>query len=190
MRKAGNVLCLFVSCLLVFAGLAFATVTNLVVESGKDYEVIEDGLAVGGLVYIDRPYVFVDVPIFLRGATYIKTANNDKGSRGSSFLSFDVDQDATVYVGRDIRIPEIPVWLLNFTDTGDEVVTSDTTFRLFAKTFSAGAVTLGGNRDYGGDYRYSMYTVIVVGRGIDDVPPAPPSGMKIIELRIEHIVNL
>ena len=113
----------------------------------------------GELVYVDRTYTFTGVPEYLQAAAYIKTANGDKGGVGDSFLSFDVNQDVTVYVGHDIRISGTPSWLLDFTDTGDEIVTSDTTFRLFAWDFSAGTITLGGNDSGGG---YSMYTVIVV----------------------------
>ena len=72
-------------------------------------------------------------------------------------LDCDVNQAVTVYVGYDSRITIIPSWLLGFTGIGDEIVTSDTTFRLFARNFPAGSVVLGGNDSVDG----SMYTVIV-----------------------------
>jgi hypothetical protein len=134
-------------------------VSNLTVASGRAYEVVDQGLQYGAHAYIDRSYTFIGIPSYVEGATYIKTANDDKASQGNSFLSFDVNPDVTVYVGYDIRIGGTPSWLFDFTDTGDEIVTSDTAFRLFAKDFSAGTITLGGNDGGGG---YSMYTVIIV----------------------------
>ena len=81
-----------------------------------------------------------------------------KDSAGGTFLSFDVNQDLAVYVGYDIRIAGTPTWLLDFTDTGDEIVTSDTAFRLFVKDFSTSTLSFGGNDSGGG---YSMYSVVI-----------------------------
>ena len=136
-------------------------ISNVTAMSGETYEPVQNGLQNGELVYIDRTYTFTNVPVYLEGAAYIKTANNDKNSVGDQFLSFEVNQDVTVYVGHDVRISETPLWLQDFIDTGDEIVTSDTTFRLFAKDFAAGTISLGGNE---GGLTRSMYTVIVVFR--------------------------
>lgn len=133
------------------------TISNLSVNSGAVYEVVPS-LEVGQLVYVDRTYTFTGVPEYLQGAAYIKTANGDKRGVGDSFLSFDVNQDVTVYIGYDVRIIELPSWLSGFTDTGDEIANTDTAFRLYVKDFSAGAVILGGN--YTPVYN-SMYIVIV-----------------------------
>ena len=59
----------------------------------------------------------------------------------------------------DVRIGTKPTWLTTFTDTGEELVTSDTTLHLFAQTFPAGTITLGGN--VGGR---SMYSVVIHNR--------------------------
>ena len=134
-------------------------ISNVSVNSGKTYEPVQNGAEYGKLVYIDRTYTFTQVPEYLQGATYIKTANGDKNSKGDNFLSFYVNQDVTIYIGYDIRIGGTPSWLINFTDTGDEIATSDTTFRLFAKDLPSGTITLGGNESGGG---YSMYTVVIV----------------------------
>jgi fibronectin type 3 domain-containing protein len=136
-------------------------INNLTVASGLNYEIVENGLTNGALVYIDRSYTYISVPSSLQSTTYIKTANNDKGSTGASFLGFDVNQDVTVYVAYDDRITTKPSWMASFTDTGDNLVTTDTTLSLFSKDYSAGTITLGGNEDSG----YSMYTVIIVGQG-------------------------
>ncbi len=134
-------------------------VSNPDVSSGGNYEIISDGLIQGVPVYIDRDFIFSSVPPELAGKTYIKTANDDKSSSGISFLSFEVNQDVSVYVAHDDRIITKPVWLSSFADTGEKLVTSDTPLSLYEKDFSAGTVTLGGN---GGDVTSSMYSVIVV----------------------------
>jgi hypothetical protein len=151
-------------------------ISNLTVASGKAYEVVYNGLQIGALVYIDRTYTYSSVANWLKASTYIKTANDDKGSSGGAFITFDVNQDVTVYVAHDDRITAKPSWLASFTDTGDDLDTTDSILSVFAKDFSAGTVTLGGNE--GGDK--SMYTIIIVGKRSDDQsPPAPPMGLKI-----------
>jgi hypothetical protein len=64
----------------------------------------------------------------------------------------------TVQVAHDVRITTKPSWLSTFTDTGKDLVTSDATLRLFARSFPAGTITLGGNASGGG---FSMYAVII-----------------------------
>ncbi len=142
------------------------TIANLTVASGKAYVVVPapPGLSVGSTVYIDRAYTFTSVPSSVQGAPYIQTANNDKTATSAAFLGFTVDQPVTVYVAYDKRLSP-PSWLttLGFTDSGQNLVTSDTTFDLFARSFPAGPITLGGNASTGG----SMYAVIVQ-------PQSPP----------------
>jgi Fibronectin type III domain. len=158
-----------------FVAQSQLVVSNLTVASGKSYEVVQDGLTNGTLVYIDRSFTSSSVPVLVQGDTYIKTANNDKGSSGASFLTFDVNQNVTIYVGHDNRITTKPSWMATFTDTGEDIVTSDATFSLFAKDFPSGTVTLGGNEGGGN----SMYTVIITGQGTGDTtPPAIPSDLK------------
>ena len=127
--------------------------------SGEDYEVVESGLVDGALAYIDRSYTFTDIPAYLEAATYIKTANDDKVSVGDDFLSLDVNQDVTVYVAHDDLITDKPSWLLDFTDTGDQLVTTDKSLSIYAKNFPAGTVTLGGKLAEGAVGQSSNYTV-------------------------------
>jgi hypothetical protein len=113
----------------------------------------------GEKVYIDRSYTFTNVLEILTGATYIKTANNDKNSTGNTFLSFIVDQPVTVYAGHGVRLTNKPSWMNSFTDTSMSLATTDTTLELYNQSFPAGTVVLGGN-DGGGK---SMYSVVVTG---------------------------
>ena len=157
------------------------TISNLTVASGKTYVVPTAGLQVGGKVYIDRSYTFRTVPASLQGAAYIQTANNDKAATQAAFLSFTVNQPVTVSVAHDVRITPKPAWLATFTDTGKDLVTSDTTLHLFAQSFAAGTITLGGNVNAGSGN--SMYAVVVVPQGgsvppTDSTPPSVPSDLQ------------
>lgn len=125
-------------------------------------------LQVGSNVYADRGYTYTQVPSMVQGGSYIQTANNDKVQAGNPFLTFTLDQPSIVYVAHDVRISPKPSWLLGgFTDTGENLLTSDTTLRLFKKDFQVGVVNLGGNESGG---CCSMYAVVVV-RQSD--PPSP-----------------
>ena len=83
-------------------------ISNLTVSNGNIYEAIQNGVEVGELVYVDRTYTFTEVPDCLKGAAYIKTANNDEGCAGDTLFSFNVNQDVTVYLGYDIHIGGTP----------------------------------------------------------------------------------
>jgi len=135
-------------------------VRNVKAASGKAY-VAQTGFQNGVKCYIDRDFVYANVPSSLQGAAYIMTANDDKTSKGSQFLSFEVNRNVTVYVAHDNRLAK-PDWLSSFSTTGLGLQT-DKPFSLFKKDYPAGAVVLGGNqtRDLN---KSSMYTVIVVGR--------------------------
>ncbi|WP_447964924.1 FG-GAP-like repeat-containing protein [Nitrospira sp. Ecomares 2.1] len=133
------------------------TISNLTVASRQSYVVPAAGLQARGVVYIDRSFTFTTVPAIVEGAAFIQTANNDKAATNNGFLSFHVNQPVTVYVAHDVRVTSKPSWLRTFTDTGNDLGTSDTTLHLFARAFPVGTITLGGNA--GSDL--SMYSVIV-----------------------------
>ncbi len=155
--------------------------SNITVTSGQTYEIVQNGLQDGVLVYIDRTYTYSGVPVLVEGATYIKTANDDKLSGGSSFITFDVNQDVTVYVAHDDRIIAKPSWMTSFTDTGDDLVIVSQAHSIWKKDFTAGTITLGGNAGGGNG---SMYSIIIVEQGTgsapDTTPPYPPSGLFFI----------
>jgi len=152
------------------------TITNVTVQSGHPYVVMYEALLPGAQTYIDRTYTFTNIPVSLSGATYIQTANNDKNSTGSSFLSFDVNQPLTVYVAHDDRITPKPTWLNSFTNTGGILITSDTDFVIYSHTFSPGTITLGGNRESGkGGSMYSVAVMTDGGTIADTTPPSTPS---------------
>ncbi len=136
-------------------------ITNLNVASGKAYQIVVDGLQNGARAYVDRKqHKYSAVPAALNGATYIKTANSDNKSKAASFLTFDVNQDVTVYVAHDDRITAKPSWLGTET-TFDDIVISGNTFSIFASDYLAGTITLGNNQ---GGRKTNMYTVVIVGQ--------------------------
>jgi hypothetical protein len=91
------------------SGTSDLEVSVVRVASGKPYEVVEQGLTSGALVYLDRSYTFATIPESIEGSTYIKTANNDKKSAQIDFLTVSVNQDVTVYVAYDkLATSEVP----------------------------------------------------------------------------------
>lgn len=112
----------------------------------------------GEPVYVDRNYTFTTVPAALQGYRYLQTANSDKGATGAGFVSFVSDSNLTVYVAHDPGASPRPAWLSGWTDTGEQLVTTDKTLQLFKKDFGAGTISLGGNEGDGGS---SMYSVVI-----------------------------
>ncbi|MCX9029970.1 MAG: right-handed parallel beta-helix repeat-containing protein [Candidatus Methanoperedens sp.] len=135
-------------------------ISNIVAATGKAY--VQDTLAVGKLVYIDRTYKFTAVPTSYNGLKYIQTAIDDKYDIRNNFLQFDVNQDVTVYVAYDDRISPKPSWLTSsFTDTGENLVRDGPiTFSIYSKAYPSGHVSLSGNSVPSGGAG-GMYVVIV-----------------------------
>lgn len=100
-----------------------ALITHVVAKSGKPYKI--DKLNTGVQQLIDRNYTITHVPEYLKGASFIQTANDDKLITANDFLSFFVTKDVIVYVAYDPRAVVIPAWLGQWTKTGDTIGTSD-----------------------------------------------------------------
>ena len=92
------------------------------------------------------------------GDTWIRDANGSKAFTGNPLVTFTINQQATVYVGMDVRAGR-PAWLDGtWTDTGlTETGTGPVTYELFSKTFPAGTISLGPV----GSTTVSMYTIAV-----------------------------
>lgn len=130
-------------------------ITNITVSTLKSY--VLDVIDIGKLQYIDRTFVFNNIPTKYIGMNYIQTSNDDKAVTTPNFLEFDVSKDVTVYISRDDRLTNIPTWLLSYIDTGDNIIGGGGTFSIYAKNFSSGHIILGGNEGTGA----SMYNVII-----------------------------
>lgn len=150
-------------------------VDNIRTASGLFYSVIENGFSEGAISYTDRDYTFIDIPGFLVGATYIMTANEDKFSTDSEFLSFDVNLPVSVYIGYSVEYPMRPDWLLSefrrvsgsynmYNPDPNPNVWHTLTKELYLRDYPPGRVILGGNRNPNDSYNGGMYTVIIVKR--------------------------
>jgi len=134
-------------------------VSNLIVASGRQYEIIRNGVKNGAKCYIDRTYTFSSIPGFMDNGmgTYIKTANRDKKKRGDNFISFDVNKTVYIGIAHDDRIKAKPVWLSGFWKSPWSFKTN-VTMSYYAKEFLPGKVTLGGNN---GSSKTSMYAIFI-----------------------------
>lgn len=121
-------------------------------------------IALGTTYYTDRIYQIKSIPSYLANASLIKTANNDKTSSLSSFISFNLNRSATVYVAYDPRATKLPTWLQGFTKLTDKFEINDPKlagFNLYKKDYTAGSVTLGANLSGGATGALCQYVLMV-----------------------------
>jgi hypothetical protein len=155
-------------------------ITNIFSESVDTYT--KDTLSTGKLVYIDRSYTFTSIPSKYRGKEFIRTANDDKYQKSTSFLRFNLTQAADVYVVYDNRVSILPSWLNSWTLTGDRIYTTDggaDPRRIYKKNYPVGPVVLGGNAAGSMSGAKSNYNVIAILSGTPSTPvptpiPTPP----------------
>ncbi|MBT7163127.1 MAG: DUF1080 domain-containing protein [Victivallales bacterium] len=127
-------------------------VTELKAKNGKPYKLVRKGFTKGGLVYIDREYVFTDIPGILSAATLIKTAMVDRSSRAKDQTTFHISRPATVIVCYDSRAKRTPKWLKDWKKLKARISTTDRACKLvlYAKRFPVGKVVLSGNNSVPG----------------------------------------
>src|SRR5690606_14888795 len=75
-------------------------ITDVQTASGYRY-VVATGLADSAKAYIDRPWVYDNVPRFLQGATYVRTRQQDRTLDDPALLSFRIDREAVVFLTVD-----------------------------------------------------------------------------------------
>lgn len=137
-----------------------ASITNVSATSGRNYQV--STLQIGGLQYTDRNFTLTEIAD-LGGQQYIKTANSDKYSTGTNFLTFTITEPGYVCVAHDDRITQKPLWLSSFTLTTANLQSTDGhPFSIYTKYYPAGIVALGGNLPGSSGSNISMYSVVVV----------------------------
>ena len=140
---------------------ATSLITNVTSLTGRSY--ILGKLAVGTAVYSDRAYQVTAVPAFLNEAPFIKTPNDDKANKATEALSFNLTQNATVYIGYDPRATTLPAWMSGWQKLTERVNINDpgTSYMvLYSKSYLAGKVTLGGNLASPAAGAQSQYCVI------------------------------
>lgn len=98
-------------------------ITQVSAKSGKKY--IVSKLATGVKEFTDRDYTITSLPPYLKDASFIQTAMDDKYNTKSDFLTSFIKKEAIVYIGYDPRATVIPDWLNMWTKTGDIIGTTD-----------------------------------------------------------------
>jgi hypothetical protein len=82
------------------------------------------------------------------GLTFIQTDANDADQPGAGFLSFDIDEDAMVYVAYETLDSNfhstIPAWLTTFTRQPGQIVAQYRYFNVYSKAFPKGRAVLPG----------------------------------------------
>ncbi|HWL08495.1 MAG TPA: PVC-type heme-binding CxxCH protein [Planctomicrobium sp.] len=125
-------------------------VNNLVVQSGRQYEVIPGGLKNGAKIFVDRKYRLQSVPEELVGADYIQTANDDDGATSSRFLSLELLHPARISVAIDERVNPLPSWIATqFQERNLIIDAGKWNYRVFSRDYESGHVELGGNTEDG-----------------------------------------
>ena len=139
---------------------AISLIRGLHAKSTALYQTKPGALRAGALVFSDRDYTFRQIPDALLNAEYIQTANNDDGSAGADFLTFEALLPVTVYVALDTRQQDPPAWLATGFQKSDMQLQADHwTLQVYRKDFPAGEITLGGNTNDGTSGGKSHYTI-------------------------------
>ncbi len=130
-------------------------------REGEPYQAELEGLQRGVLVYADRSATYTEIPETLAGATHIRTHNDDKASKGSDFLRFEINLPATLFIAYDGRVapPEALVKGMEATEMAVKISNGET-FPVYRRAVEAGEIVLGGNR-VGGSGGESMYHVFL-----------------------------
>jgi hypothetical protein len=138
-----------------------------------------DTLGVGKAVHIDSVDRFTSVPGKYKSLAFLQTAIADQFLSAADAVVFETNKDVAILVAYDARVgDQRPAWLAHWNDTGDTLTTSDTSYKLYAKSFAEGMVTLGGN-----ELGFNTYAVVVDdGTGLGNSPPTiegdPPSSVS------------
>lgn len=136
-------------------------VTDLEANSGLTYEVAEN-LQVGDKEYTDRDYTFTEIPDYLLGLTWIRTANNDKQNPNLE-ISFKIDREAYLYILWIARDAAEHDWFQdNYTKTDDEVGSTDEPLAVYKSNnpFAAGEV-----KTYEANTGAGLYVIVLESTG-------------------------
>lgn len=107
------------------------------------------------------------------GLTYIMLNENEAGNNSSSYLTFNVDEDVTVYVAYETKdrlfSSTIPSWLSSFEkETSQQIVAQYRYFDVYKKNYPAGTIVLPG-ADVSNNNVSTNYVVMVKKQGFDGV---------------------
>ena len=110
-------------------------------------------LKTGEPAYIDDGASFAEVPSSLQNVRCIRPANDDRAQ--NLLLSFNVRQNARIYVAHDRRIRKKPDWLQPFSRTSQAIAVTEAggkrvAYDVFVRDVAAGPVVLGSNTQWTG----------------------------------------
>lgn len=150
---------------------------NIKARSGKLYRLPPGGLRPGAKPYSDRGYELKQLPGALAGLDFIQTANDDDGSRGEGWLSFEALMPVRIHIAFDTRAVAVPAWIREHYRRNDQQIQADHwTFQLYSRDYPAGSIELGGNTDDGKPGGKGNYIVV-----LEPVPLTPPSSATAID---------
>jgi hypothetical protein len=128
-------------------------------------------------VYVDRDFIFTELPTCLTNKPYVITANLDKFNVDSAFLTIGSSEPAYVYVGFDRRYQTIPNWLRRFDRVselelvmGDKSGRTEVVLEVYRSFYPAGKIQLGGNMPPNEKGNYAMYTVVLAEESVESCP--------------------
>ncbi|RDC63914.1 T9SS type A sorting domain-containing protein [Adhaeribacter pallidiroseus] len=99
-------------------------ITQVAAASNRSYTVAK--LQVGEKSYADQLYTITSVPDYLKGASFIQTAAEDRLDTSRTFLTMFLKKKAVVvYVAYDPKATSLPAWLSDWKKTGDIIETND-----------------------------------------------------------------
>ena len=141
-----------------------AVAGNIRSATRQDYELYE--FRIGVPCYADFPYTLTRIPAGLSALPAIRTTQADKAHETIEFLQFQLQRAATIYIAYDADARHIPAWLRDFTlePWSIEVDQLGTTrfFKVYAKAYAAGPITLGGNQAIGSAGQTFMHYLVII----------------------------
>ena len=136
----------------------------------------QSNLQTGKSMYGEEIIPIKNVPEFLRGADWIQTAYGSKNFTNDTIASFELKEDAEVYIIHSSKITHKPAWLSTYTPVEGIVESVQGNFGLYKKPFKKGAVVVLGNN---GDTRFPMYIVAIT-----------PVNKQVIKLSGENVIDI
>ncbi|MCP5005654.1 MAG: hypothetical protein GY941_17220, partial [Planctomycetes bacterium] len=130
---------------------AYVQAAVCVLDAKFEPATLSDGME----YYTDRAYTLTSVPSQYVGLDMIKTPNDDRALTDASggYITFELLNNATVFVAFDNRATSLPDWMSGFADTGDAIYTSLSTqqfLKVYSKNFISGdCINLGANQAAG-----------------------------------------
>ncbi len=176
-------LCAFVSLFFIIDAHADThTIRNLDLRDAWTYNYnashwIEQGnLQAGKSMYGEEEILIKNVPDILQGADWIQTAYGSKNFIKDTIASFELKEDAEVYIIHCAKITNKPSWLSKYTQVEGKFESVQEKFGLYKKSFKKGDVVALGNN---GDTRFPMYMISIV-----------PASKQITKLSGKNIIDI